>query len=177
VQNLSQAVVGVSAQQDAAMQITFAQGTADEAARQFLSQQGLQAEQVTRENINGIPAVAGFFQAQTEQGVVRGLATFMTYGGNTYQVLSYAPAQVYPQHDRAIRQALGSFSAVNDPNVLNVRPNTVNSVRLTQNTTLAAFNQQYPSAVSLEELALINQLSSASETVPAGSYLKQVTKG
>ena len=176
-QNLTQAVVAVSPQQDAVMQLTIVQGTPEDVARKFLSQQGLQAEQVTRETINGIPAVAGYFQAQTEQGVVRGLATFMSYGNSTYQVMAYAPQQAFPQHDRAIRQALGSFAQVTDSRVLTVQPNTVDIVRLSQNMTLAQFNQQYPSVVSLDELALINQLSSTSETIPSGAYVKRVTKG
>ncbi|HJU65660.1 MAG TPA: M48 family metallopeptidase, partial [Gemmatimonadaceae bacterium] len=92
-QNTPQAVVAVSPQQDAVIQLTLAgTGSPADAARQFLSQQGVQPGQATQETINGLPAVASYFQAQTEQGVIRGLAVFLSHGGRTYQVMAFTPA-------------------------------------------------------------------------------------
>jgi hypothetical protein len=48
-------------------------------------------------------------------------------------------------------------------------------VRIDRAMTLTEFNQQHPSVISVDELALINQVEGASSSIPAGTYLKQVT--
>lgn len=177
-QNTPQAVVAVSPQQDAAIQLTLAsQAGASQAAQAFFSQQGLQAGQVGQQSVNGLPAVVGTFQAQTDQGVVQGLAVFLDYGGHTYQLLGYSPAQSYGAYDAAFRQSIGSFGPESNPQVLSVQPNRVQIVRTTQAMTLAQFNQRYPSVIGLDELAIINQLPDANSTIPAGTGVKRVVKG
>ena len=177
-QNLTQAVVAVSPQQDAIIQLTLAKGNSPEAAAQtFLSQQGIQAGQPSRETVNGVPAVASTFQAQTEQGVIQGVAAFFTYNGATYQVLGYAPAQRSAAYTEVFRQSLGSFGPVTDQRVLNVQPNKVSVVKLPQAMTLAEFAQRYPSSIPVAELAIVNQIESPSERIPAGTLLKQVAGG
>ena len=177
-QNLTQAVVAVSPQQDGIIQLTLAQGNSPEAAaRAFLSQQGIQAGQASQQTVNGVPAVASTFQAQTEQGVIQGLAAFFTYNGATYQVIGYAPAQRYGAYDPVFRQSLGSFKPVTDPNVLNVQPNKVSVVTLQQSMTLAEFNQRNPSTIPLAELAIVNQVENPNTPIPAGTAVKQVTGG
>ena len=177
-QNLAQAVMAVSPQQDAMIQLTLAQGNSPEnAARTFLSQQGIQAGQASQQTVNGVPAVASTFQAQTEQGVIQGLAAFFTYNGATYQVLAYAPAQRYSAYEAAFRQSLGSFAPVSDSRVLNVQPNKINIVTVQQPTSLAAFNQRTPSTIPLAELAIVNQVEDPNKPLPAGTPVKQVTGG
>jgi predicted Zn-dependent protease len=175
-QNTAQAVIGVSPQQDAVVQLTLAQGGDPAAAAQrFLAQQGVQPGQASRETINGLPAVASYFQAQTQQGVVEGWAAFLSYGGRTYQLLAYAPSQRFRGYDGVFRQVIGSFASVSDPRVLNVQPNRVAIVRLDQAMTLAQFNQRYPSVVSLAELAILNQVPDGNAQLPAGRMAKRVT--
>ena len=177
-QNLTQAVVAVSQQQDAIIQLTLAQGNSPEAAAQkFLSQQGIQAGQASRETVNGVPAVASTFQAQTEQGVIQGLVAFFTYNGTTYQVIGYAPQQRYSAYADVFRQSLGSFGPVTDQRVLNVQPNKVSIVTLPQAMTLNEFAQRYPSTIPIAELAIINQVESPTAQIPAGTLLKQVGGG
>jgi hypothetical protein len=43
--------------------------------------------------------------------------------------------------------------------------------------TLAQFNQQYPSTISIEELAIINELAGPETVVPRGRTLKRVVGG
>ena len=125
----------------------------------------------------GVPAVASTFQAQTEQGVIQGLAAFFSYNGATYQVLAYAPAQKYGTYDAVFRQSLGSFSPVTDSRVLNVQPNKVNIVTLPQSMTLAEFAQRYPSTIPLADLAIVNQVENPNSPLAAGTLVKQVTGG
>ncbi len=176
-QNLPQAVNALAPQQDAVLQLTLAQGAnSEDAARRFLSQQGLQPGQAGRQNVNGNPAVVSYFQAQTQQGVITGMVAFIDYGGRTYQVLAYTPAQVFGRYEPAFRQVIGSFAAVNDPAVLNVRPNRVDVVRTTRAMTLAEFNRQYPSVIPIGELAILNQVESGTSTLTAGSWKRVVTQ-
>ena len=177
-QNLSQAVIAVSPEQDGIIQLTLAQGNSPEAAaRAFLSQQGIQAGQASQETVNGVPAVASRFQAQSEQGVIQGLAAFFTYNGATYQVVAYAAAQRYAAYDAAFRQSLGSFAPVTDSRVLNVQPNKLSVVTLPQQMTLAEFAQRNPSTIPLADLAIVNQVEDPNKALPAGTQVKRVTGG
>lgn len=176
-QNLPQAVNALSPQQDAVLQLTLAQGAnAEDAARRFLSQQGLQPGQAGRQNVNGNPAVIAYFQAQSQQGIVGGMVAFIEYGGRTYQVLAYTPAQLFGRYEPGFRQVIGSFAAVSDPAVLNVRPNRIDVVRTTRAMTLTEFNRQYPSVIPLPELAILNQVETGTSTLPAGSWKRVVTQ-
>jgi predicted Zn-dependent protease len=175
-QNMPQSVSGLAPQQDAILQLTLAQGTsAEDAARRFLSQQGLRPGQAQRQSVNGSPAVVAYFQAQTQQGVISGMIAFIEHGGHTYQVMGYAPAPAFSRYEPAFRQALGSFATVSDPAVLNVRPNRMDVVRTTRQMTLAEFNRQHPSVVPIAELALLNQVENERALIPAG-LVKRVVR-
>jgi predicted Zn-dependent protease len=176
-QNLSQAVMALSPQQDAMIQLTLAQGSAESAAQGFFSQQGLQSGQVSRTTLNGQPAVVGQFQAQTQEGVVQGTAAFVENGGRSYQILGYGPAGSYGSQDAAVRRTIASFGPVSDPQILNVKPNRISIVRADRTMTLSTFNQRYPSVVPIDEVARINQLEGAGSTIPAGTSVKRVIAG
>jgi predicted Zn-dependent protease len=176
-QNLAQAVMAGSPQQDALMQLTLATGTADQAASQFFNQQGIAGDRVTRQSINGLPAVTGYFQARTQEGELAGVAAFITLDNQTYQILAYTPAQLLGRYDAAFRAAVGSFNRLTDPQALAVQPNRITIVRTPQQMTLAEFNQRYPSAIGADELALINQLAGVAATIPSGFRMKRVIAG
>jgi len=176
-QNTPQSVNALAPQQDAVLQLTLAQGSgADDAARRFLSQQGIRPGQGGRQTVNGSPAVVTYFQAQTQQGVVGGMAAFIEHGGRVYQVLAFTPAQVFARHEPSFRRVIGSFAPVTDPAVLNVRPNRVDIVRTTRPMTLAQFNRQYPSVVPIAELAILNQVEGESTSLPAGSWKRVIAQ-
>ena len=172
-QNMPQAVVAVSPQRDAIVQLQFAQGDPTSAARAFFSQQGIQQGQASTSPINGHPAYTSYFQAQTQQGVVGGLVTFVSYNGSTYQILAYTSAAQMNTYDNTFRGVAGSFATLTDASALNVRPNVIDVVQIPSAMTLSQFNARYPSVVPIAELALINQVG-ANETMPAGSRVKRV---
>jgi predicted Zn-dependent protease len=177
-QNLPQAVTGMSPRQDAVLQLSLAEQatSAEDAARRFFSQQGVQAGQGGRTTVNGLSATVVYFQAQTQQGILGGIAQFVEHNGRVYQVLAFAPGQMARQYEGVFRQALGSFSPVTDPAVLNIRPNRIRIVRVPQAMTLADFHRRYPSMIPVEELAIINQVAAPTTTIPAGTLLKQVVR-
>ncbi len=176
-QNTPQAVVAVTPQQDAVMQLTLSQAPDPvSAARSFLGQQGVQPGQTFQEQINGIPAAGSYFQARTQQGVVEGLVAFFTHQGRTFQLLSYGPQGRYASHDAAVRQAVGSFRQLTDPQLLNIQPPRIEVVRVEQDMSLEAFNQRHPSVIPLGELALINALPGPEGRLTAGQLVKRVVR-
>jgi predicted Zn-dependent protease len=133
--------------------------------------------QTGRETVQGNPAVVGLFQAQTEQGVVEGIATWIDYGGRTYQLLGYTPGGRFRAHSGALREAIGSFRSLDDPQILAVQPSRLDVVRIDRAMTLEEFNRRYPSGIDIEELAIINQVDGPAARLPAGALVKRVTPG
>jgi predicted Zn-dependent protease len=177
-QNTAEAVMAGSPNKDAIIQLTLAgKASPREAATQFLSQQGIQAGRGSTASINGLPAASSYFQAQTDQGTIEGLATFISYGGNTYGLLSYTPSGKLNTYDNVFRQTAGSFSELRDQAALSVKPAKVEVVKLTKEMTLAQFNQQYPSTIPIEQLAIINEVDGPDTAIPVGRSVKRVTGG
>jgi predicted Zn-dependent protease len=176
--NLAQAVVAVSPQQNAAMQLTLSGDASPEAAAQrFLQQQGVRTGQTSRQTINGLPAIVATFQAQAQNQTVQGIASFITYDGRIYQLLAYSVVGAYAQYDAVFRRSVGSFAPLTDPAVLAIQPNRIGIVRLDGSMTLAQFNQRFPSAVPLSELAILNAIASPDVVLPAGTLVKRVVPG
>ena len=177
-QNTAEAVMAGSPNQDAIIQLAVAgKASPREAATQFLSQQGIKAGQGSTSSINGLPAASSYFEAQAEQGAIQGLATFISYGGVTYGLLSYTPAGKLTSYDNAFRQTAASFSELKDPAVLSVKAAKVEIVKLPKEMTLAQFNAQWPSTIPIEELAIINEVDGPDSAIPVGRTLKRVTGG
>ncbi|HEX5962593.1 MAG TPA: hypothetical protein VFY42_02610, partial [Gemmatimonadales bacterium] len=177
-QNLPQAVVAVSPEQDAIVQLGLAgQTPPEQAARQFLSQEGVQAGNASTARINGLPAASSYFQAQTEQGQIEGIVSFISYGGQTFGLMGYTPAGKLGNYDRVFQGTIRTFSELRDPSKINVEPARVELVKVPRQMTLDQFNAQYPSSVSIEELAIINELEGTSAVIPAGHMVKRVVGG
>lgn len=175
-QNSAQAVIAASPNQDAVIQLSLGQGSPGTAAQQFFSQQGVQSSNVSNTTINGLPAVAGYFQAQTNQGAVAGLVTFISYGNATYQILGYTPAAGMSQYDAVFRRTMGSFGPLNDPSALNVQAAKVELVRVPSAMTIQEFNSRYPSSIPIAQVAIINEVG-ADGRLQAGQMAKRVTGG
>jgi predicted Zn-dependent protease len=172
--NTKQAVAAQSPQQDAVIQLTLAQGSsADQAARAFLSQQGVQAGTVSRANINGLTASAAPFAAATEQGTLRGTAVFVEYGNHVYQMLGYGPEQTWGNNQAAVQRAMSSFGRLTDPAMLNVQPQHLTLFTLDRRTTIAELARQRPAPVPVSTLALINQVDD-NTTLEPGRLVKWV---
>jgi predicted Zn-dependent protease len=175
-QNLSQAVMAGSPDEDALMQLGLAPGAPREAANRFFAQEGLTASRVGSQTINDLPAVVGYFQAETQGGQVAGLAAFIQHGDHTYQLLAYTPAELLSRYDATFRASLGSFAPLTDRAALERKPDRLVIVRAPETMTLAAFNERYPSVVDIERVALINQLPGPDARIPAGTPVKRVVR-
>jgi predicted Zn-dependent protease len=174
--NTKQAVRGLSPNQDAAMELTLAQGSPSQALAGLGAEQGVQVGRSRQESVNGLPAVLAEFVAAGQEGAFRGLALFVSHGGNTYRILGYAPETRWAGHERSIHDALGSFARETDPRVLGAQPNRLSIVQLEKSHTLQSFLQRFPSTEKPEIVGLINGLESGG-SLPAGTLAKRVVGG
>jgi predicted Zn-dependent protease len=175
--NQKQAVGAMSPNQDAVVVITLANRPSAQAAYQeFFSQQGIQRGQAWRGNINGLPALANQFAAQTEQGVLQGLAAFVEHGGKVFQILGYAPPSAWPRHEAAISGSASSFAPLTNARDLSVQPRTLDVVTVPQAMTIEEFARRFPSTVSVPALAILNGVD-AGGRLEAGRKAKRVVGG
>ncbi|MBW3535073.1 MAG: M48 family metalloprotease [Gemmatimonadetes bacterium] len=174
--NQKQAVQGVSPNQDAAIQLTLAEGSPSQALQRMASDQNIRILQSGQETINGLPAVMARFAAATQQGTLVGLVAFISHGDLTYQILGYGPEQRWNANERLVSGSIGSFAPLTDPQALAVQPKRLDVVTLSQPMAFSTFLQRYPSAVEPEVVALINQME-VGGTFPGGTLAKRVTDG
>ena len=166
VMNSKAAVAAQSPQQDAIIELTLAQAAnADQAARAFLSQQGVQAGTPTRGSINGLSTSEAPFTATSQSGTLQGQAVFVEYGRNVYQLLAYGAQAGWATNRGLAQRAVASFGPLSDPVILNMQPQRIDLITLDRRTTIAQLAQQrpVPAPVTMATLALINQVD---ETTP-----------
>jgi hypothetical protein len=165
--------VALSPEKDALIEVSLAGGALDAAAGQFFNQVGATPRRTT---VNSLPAIVGAFTAQADQGVMQGVAMFISHGGATYRVMGYAPAAAWPARAGAVERALGTFQRLTDAAALGVQPNRLEIVRLNTAMSFADFMRRYPSEVPAAQIALINQVNETS-AFPPGAMVKRVVKG
>ena len=173
--NGAQAVVAVSPQGDAVVELSQAQEqSADAAARAFLLTQGVTAGSSARVSLSGgIPGVSTPFVAATSNGNLEGVVLFAEYGGAVYRILGYAAESSWAANQTVAVRALQSFRPLTDPAVLDAQPQHVTILSISQRTTIEALLRQRASPVSGETLALINQVE-LQTPLEAGQLIKWV---
>jgi predicted Zn-dependent protease len=171
--NQKQAVLAVSPEGDAVVQVTLAGGSSPEAAaRSFFAQDGVAGSVATGE-INGLRAAGGEFAATSQGQVVRGRVAFVAHGDAVYQLLAYAVEARWGARAEAAGRAIGSFSRLTDKAALAVEPFRLEIVTLDRALSLDEFVRRYPSGVPLETVALINQVD-AGARFESGAVVKRV---
>jgi predicted Zn-dependent protease len=173
-QNGKQAVIAVSPNEDAVVELSGAQGaSADAAARSFLAQEGMTAGSTSRATFSGLPTVSAPFSAATENGTVRGMVLFVEHRGGVFGLVGYTPEARWSNNQAAIQRALQSFQALTDATALNVQPQRMDIIRLDRRTTIEDLVRQRNSPVSAATLALINQVGPQTP-LEAGRLVKWV---
>jgi predicted Zn-dependent protease len=172
--NQKQAVLAMSPQQDALMQITLAQGnSAQAAANAFLSQQGIQAGSARSGNVNGLRTISAPFAANTESGVVQGRVAWIEYNSNVYQVLGYGTQQRWPANEATVERSIQTFDRLTESAALNAQPLRLDIVTASQAMSFDQFARQNAGPIDVQKLALLNQ-ASAGARVSAGDLVKRV---
>lgn len=172
--NMAQAVLAGSPRQDAMIQLTLAsQGSADAALQQLASQQGIQVGSGSRTSVNGFPAAIAGFQAESQGGPIRGIAAFIEYGGNVYQILGYAAASSYPSYESTFQRTIGTFDRLTDRSALAVEPRRIDLVRVDGRIDLVSFASRYATSADVQTLSLINGVPEGG-TLDAGMWKRVV---
>ncbi len=158
--NGAQAVVAVSPQGDAVVELTLAaEPNADAASRAFFSQQGITSGPSGRSSLSGgLSVVRTQFAAATQSGTLRGTVLFVDYGGGVFRLIGYAPEARWATHQGTAERAMLSFAQLTDRAALNVQPNHVDIVQMTRRTTIEQLVGERASPVTAATLALINQV-------------------
>ena len=174
-QNSASAVVGVSSQGDAQISLDVAGTMApQQALSQFFAKQGITAGATSTAPINGLTAAVGQFGAAAQDGTrLAGYVAFIHLDGATYRMLTITAQQLFSGYDGALRGTIGSFARLTDPRALAAKPMRVRLVALPRAMNLGEFNAQYPSAVPMATLSLINAVD-AGTTIPARTLVKRV---
>ncbi|UCC71698.1 MAG: M48 family metalloprotease [Gemmatimonadota bacterium] len=174
-QNMAHAVAALSPDEDALIQLTLADEDAiDQAADSFFHQEGIQIRSRSSDRINGLPAHAGYFGATTGDGTeLRGLAVFIEYKGDIYQILGYTLSGEWSTYAGAFRSSLRSFDRLTDRDALHAQPRRIEIITLDRAMTLSEFAERYPSSVDIATLALINGVGE-DDTIAAGESVKRV---
>jgi predicted Zn-dependent protease len=176
-QNSAEQVIGASTAGDAQIALSLAgQVSPQQALQKFFQQQGVQAGQTYTNAINGNPAAVGQFAAQLQDGnQLAGYVAYIQQDGTTYQLLCITPRARIQNYDGVFRSTIGSFQRVTDPALMSVRPARLRIVQLQNTMTLTQFNQQNPSVIPIEQLALINAVA-PNESMAAGTLVKRVVQ-
>jgi predicted Zn-dependent protease len=172
--NAADAVAAISPDQTAIVELRGAQGSAVEAARIFFSQQGMVSAGQSRGTIHGNPVVSAEFTAPDGQGgSVQGIAAFFEYGAATWRTLTYTTPARYEAWKGVFQRSINSFDRLTDPVALAVQPMRLRIEVVPRAMSLSEFQGQWPSNISLAELALINGVSD-SAALRAGQSIKRV---
>lgn len=173
--NETQAVVAMSSERDAAVQLTLSKASsADEALRAFTSQQGLQAGTAQRPAISGFSSTAAPFAALVESDTIRGRVMFVEHNGMVFQLLAYAPSARWAARQAAAEAALRSFAVLTDRAALDIQPQRLQIVQVDRASSIDELRRRRPSPLSAEQLALLNQVR-VGEVLPAGRLVKWVS--
>jgi predicted Zn-dependent protease len=146
--------------------------SAREAAARLGQQQGVQVIGGRETVINGLPAAVVQAQAQSQQGVVGIVATFVEYQQRVYSFLGYAPAQIFPQVAPVLERVAAGFSPLTDPAVLGLQPARIQISPTPREMTFRELvPAQLPMGMTAEDLAIVNQVE-LDERLPAGRMIK-----
>ncbi|HSG81340.1 MAG TPA: M48 family metalloprotease [Gemmatimonadota bacterium] len=177
-QNTRQVVAGVSPESDAIVTLSLADApSAQQALQAFLAEEAISPRgSASGAKLNGMPARSTYFNVETQDAKLAGLAVWVEYNGQVFQLLGYTVLERLQQYDQVFQRSLGSFDRVTDPAVLGVQPRRVQLVRIDRAMTIEQFAARYPSTVSAATLAIINAVEEGEE-IPAGTTVKRVVGG
>ena len=170
-QNQRQAVVAISDEEDAIVQLTLAsEQTAEAALRSFLSQEGIKRSGSSMQPIHGLTTAGSGFTVTRETQKIRGRVGFVEYRDLVFQLLGFSTRERWPDHESAIRRSLASFDELTDRRFLDVQPKRLKLVRPTRATTLEGLAEEHEATVPVETLALINRVDPAKQLRPGRTY-------
>jgi predicted Zn-dependent protease len=174
--NFPEAVVAGSPDKDAIVQLTPSKTREPEAALAAFAQQSGASVGEPADLVDGLPSASASFAAQTEDGPVRGLVTFVRLGEHTFEILALSPEQRFGRYADTFQRVHGSFEQVTDPKLLEAAPARIHVIEVREPTRLRALYEREPASIPLERIALLNQMKPDSQ-LAQGQLVKWVRGG
>ncbi|MEM6796712.1 MAG: M48 family metalloprotease [Acidobacteriota bacterium] len=174
--NQKQALIAVSPENDAIIQLTLTdEASADAAARAFYGQQGITPRSAWRDDAGEAPRLEGtrLFQVGSGQQVIYGMAGFAEDDGRVYRLLAATEQDSWRSSSGVIERSLASFSKLRERRYLEVEPMTLELITVDRDMSLEEFDRRFPSSISRERLAMINQVLGG-ESLVRGQRAKRV---
>lgn len=175
----------VSPDQKSIMQMKLAQGSDQNAAAQsFVQEASVNVVNSSQQAINGLPAttILGTVTQEADANGTAGqtisvMASFISYGGNTYMMMGMALQADFNRYQRDIEYSIGTFAQLTDQSKLNRKPEQIHIVSNARSQTL----QQALQADRIpqdrhNELAILNGME-LTQTLPAGTLFKSLSGG
>jgi predicted Zn-dependent protease len=157
LQNQTQAVVGISGEKDAIVQITLSdKETAAEALRSFLELEVVTPAGSWNRPVSGLTSAGSVFAVNREQNSLRGLVAFVEHDDRVFMLLGYTLLERWSGYQSLLRSSLASFARLTDRRYIDVLPKRLEVVRPGRSMNLQQFADRYDATVDLATLALIN---------------------
>jgi predicted Zn-dependent protease len=170
--NSKQAVQAGSAEGDAMLALTLAEGATPAAALSaFLSQEGMEAGQASSVPVNGVPAAAADFRFAGQDGTLQGRVMFIDHQGTILRFVGATPVDAWAARRAAVRASLESFRVLSDRSILDLQPARIRLLTLPGAMDLDTFLRQEGAGDRVEDVRLLNRLQ-GNPTLPAGRILK-----
>lgn len=149
------------------------QSTAQEAARQFAGQQGIQVVESGPTQTGGQSAYYVLADAQAEQGqIVRLLSHFIEYGGNVYNFVGYSARSDFSTYQSEFQRSMQGFAPLTESRYLNVQPVRLDVVEAPRSAPFSSFlPSSLPRDLTPKDFAIMNQVE-LEERISAGTLLK-----
>ncbi len=176
--NQKSQVAAIASDETALVVLTVEAGemAAERALSTFLRQDDVRGSGSRRTSVNGLPGWEASFNANAQEGGLRGAVLFVGHGGAVFRLLGYATASRWRSLQDVVLRSIRSFRPVSDPDILGVEPSRIDIVRLQSRMTLRQFIDRYPSTVSDEQIAVLNRRT-LNESIAGGTLLKRVVGG
>jgi len=175
--NQRQAVVAVSPEQDAVVQLTLASEPSATAAYQaFIGGEGLQRTDYPVQMAGGLATVGSGFLANVQQDKIQGLVGFVEHEERVFRLLAYTNQERWTALGPALEASVTSFDRLQDRRVMDARPDRVKIVTVPRAMSWTQFAAQYDATIEPDALATINGTDTG-ERLRAGRQYKVVSGG
>ena len=173
VVNQASQVVMVDEQQQAIQVFNISQqNSAQAAAQELASQEGIQVVNSGAAQSNGLPAYFVVADAQTDQGPLRLLSYYIEHRGSVYNFLGYALRDNFGQYENIFLRSMRGFANVTDPQILNAQPARIDIVAAPRSASFDTFvPSQLPGDLTPQDVAIMNQVE-LNLQIASGTLLK-----
>ena len=160
--NTNEAIVAQAPDEKSLLLVQVAAKGKDPVAwvRQLEKEQGFKIlDDASRIHINGLPAVQSVGKANTSEGVMGVLFTWIAHKGLIYQITGLSPDPVFKSRRRVFTEAVFSFRPLSAEDWPKIKEARLRIVQAHKGETLEQLGKRVNSVWSVEETAVVNGLS------------------